>query len=346
MAISTSQTVRACVLLALAIAAAGVLAPGSSAQLAPPSHAAATTTVPRLIAIRAAHHPGVDRLVFEFSGTPPSRQNVRYVNQLIADPSGRPIPIAGRAIIAASFFPATARRGATSVTVPGRLAFALPNVMTVVPAGDFESVLSYGIGLAKRTTFRVFTLTSPSRVVIDIDTQFQTVLKKVYFENQPRFAAGTQPYVTAVLRRVLPGAPATGVMDRLFAGPTRRRICVRPAAPAIARDRLHRTVDHRPGREGQAHGRLLERRLDIHHRRRGLPDAQAVRHCRLRQDLRPGGSHRETEREQRLDPILPRALTRARCKHRRASPVWPAHLGSRPTPCRWPRHRAAHPASA
>ena len=220
MAIPAPQTVRACVLLAFAIAAAGVLAPGSSAGLTPPSHAAATTTVPRLIAIRAAHQPGFDRLVFEFSGPPPSRQNVRYVDRLIADPSGRPTPIAGRAILAASFFPATARGGATSVTVPERVAFALPNVMTVVRAGDFESVLSYGIGLAKRTTFHVFTLTSPSRVVIDIDTQFRTVLKKVYFENLPRFAAGTQPYVTAVLRPVLPGAPATGVMDRLFAGPT------------------------------------------------------------------------------------------------------------------------------
>jgi hypothetical protein len=93
--------------------------------------------------------------------------------------------------------------------------------MSVVRAGDFESVLTYGIGLAKSTTFHVFTLTSPSRVVIDINTRFQTVLKKVYFENLPRFARGTQPYVTAVLRRVLPGAPATGVMDRLFAGPTR-----------------------------------------------------------------------------------------------------------------------------
>ena len=42
----------------------------------------------------------------------------------------------------------------------------------------------------------------------------------MYFENLPRFSAGTQPYVTAVLRPVLPGAPAVGVMDRLFAGPT------------------------------------------------------------------------------------------------------------------------------
>ena len=219
MKISTSHTARVCVLVALALGAAGVLTAGSSAQVAP-SHVAATATASRLVAVRAAHHPGYDRIVFEFSGPAPSRQHVRYVNRLIADPSGRPIPIAGRAILAASFFPATAQGGAASVTAPGRVAFALPNVMTVVRAGDFESVLSYGIGLAKRTTFHVFTLTNPSRVVIDIDTPFKTIPRKVYFENLPRFSTGTRPYVTAVLRPVLPGAPAVGVMDRLFAGPT------------------------------------------------------------------------------------------------------------------------------
>ena len=219
MRISTSHTARVCVLVALALGAAGVLTAGSSAQVAP-SHVAATATASRLVAVRAAHHPGYDRIVFEFSGPAPSRQHVRYVNRLIADPSGRPIPIAGRAILAASFFPATARGAAASVTAPGRVAFALPNVMTVVRAGDFESVLSYGIGLAKRTTFHVFTLTNPSRVVIDIDTPFKTIPRKVYFENLPRFSTGTRPYVTAVLRPVLPGAPAVGVMDRLFAGPT------------------------------------------------------------------------------------------------------------------------------
>jgi len=205
--------------VALTLGAAGVLTTGSSAQVAP-SHVAATATASRLVAVRAAHHPGYDRIVFEFSGPAPSRQHVRYVNRLIADPSGRPIPIAGRAILAASFFPATARGAAASVTAPGRVAFALPNVMTVVRAGDFESVLSYGIGLAKRTSFHVLTLTNPSRVVIDIDTPFKTIPRKVYFENLPRFSTGTRPYVTAVLRPVLPGAPAVGVMDRLFAGPT------------------------------------------------------------------------------------------------------------------------------
>ena len=130
MAISTSHTARRWGLVALAIGAAGVLASGSSAQLAPPSHVAATTATSRLVAVRAAHHPGFDRIVFEFSGPSPSRQHVRYVNRLIADPSGRPIPIAGRAILAASFFPATAQGGADSLTAPERVAFALPNVMT------------------------------------------------------------------------------------------------------------------------------------------------------------------------------------------------------------------------
>ena len=220
MAISTSHTARGCVLVALALGAAGVLATGTPARVAPPSHVVATAATPRLVAVRAVHHPGFDRIVFEFSGPPPSRQHVRYVNRLIADPSGRLIPIAGRAFLAASFFPATAQGAAASGTAPERVAFALPNVMTVVRAGDFESVLSYGIGLAKRTTCHVFTLTNPSRVVIDIDTPFKTMPRKVYFENLARFSTGTQPYVTAVLRPVLPGAPAVGVTDRLFAGPT------------------------------------------------------------------------------------------------------------------------------
>jgi hypothetical protein len=213
------KAARTTVSLAVAIAALGPLAATVSAGQANRVHAAATAPA-QLIAIRAAHHPGFDRVVFEFSGLPPSRQQVRYVNRLIADPSGHPIPIAGRAILAVSFFPASAHSASGTSSGPDRTAFALPNVMSLVRAGDFEAVLSYGIGLTERAPVHVVTLTHPSRVVIDIDTRFRTVLKKVYFENAPRFAVGTQPYVTAVLRPVLPGSPATGMMDRLFAGPT------------------------------------------------------------------------------------------------------------------------------
>jgi hypothetical protein len=180
---------------------------------------ATATTVPTLVGVRAAHHPGYDRVVFDFTGGLPSTRSVRYVSQLIADPSGRPIPIAGRAILQVTMSQTNAHNSAGRSTAPTKVAFALPNVMTAVRSGDFEAVTSYGIGLAKKETFTVFTLRNPNRLVIDIKAAFPTVLKKVWLFNQKRFSVGTEPYYTPVLRPVQPLTPATGVMDRIFAGP-------------------------------------------------------------------------------------------------------------------------------
>jgi hypothetical protein len=44
----------------------------------------------------------------------------------------------------------------------------LANVMAVVITGDFEGVLSVGVGMRKQTWIRTFTLTGPTRVVIDV----------------------------------------------------------------------------------------------------------------------------------------------------------------------------------
>jgi hypothetical protein len=41
----------------------------------------------------------------------------------------------------------------------------------------------------------------------------------VWFFNQDNFVANQQPYFVARTRPVLPGSPARGVLDRLFAGP-------------------------------------------------------------------------------------------------------------------------------
>lgn len=194
---------------------AALVAPGAIAT----SNVATATTVPTLVGIRAAHHPGFDRVVFDFTGGLPSTRSVRYVSQLIADPSGLPIPVAGRAILSVTMFPTNAHTSTGRVTAPAKVAFALPNVMTVVRSGDFEAVTSYGIGLAKKETFTVFTLRNPSRLVIDIRAAFPTVLKKVWFFNQKRYLANTEPFFTPVLRPVRPFTPATGVMDRIFAGP-------------------------------------------------------------------------------------------------------------------------------
>jgi hypothetical protein len=181
---------------------------------------AAPPAVPTLIGIRAAHHPTFDRIVFDFRGGLPASHTAGYVPQLIGDPSGLPVPIAGRAILEVRLEPANAHDDAGNVTAPGRIAFGLPNIVTAVRAGDFEAVTTYGIGLAKRQPFRLFTLSKPDRVVIDVDAAFPTVQRRVYFFDSRRFAANQQPFYVPVLRPVLPLTPATGVMDGLFAGPT------------------------------------------------------------------------------------------------------------------------------
>lgn len=182
---------------------------------------AAPPPVPTLDEIRAAHHPGLDRVVFDFKGGLPSSVRVRYVDRLLADGSGLPVRIAGRAVLKVRFGFAKAH-DAGGQTVAARKAFALPNVMTAVRAGDYEAVTTYGLGLAKRTRFEVFTLRNPSRVVIDVRAAFPTVKRKVYFFHRDRFVANTEPFFVPRLRPVRRLTPATGVMDRLFAGPLPR----------------------------------------------------------------------------------------------------------------------------
>jgi hypothetical protein len=182
------------------------------------ARAAAAPTMPTLVDVRAAHHPDIDRVVFEFRGGLPASYRVRYVNRLIADGSGARVRVAGRALLRVRFEPAKAhnRRGAT---VAARTAYALPNVMTTVRAGDFEGVTTYGIGMAKETRFRTYTLTNPSRVVVEVGAAFPTVDREVFFLNRDNYVANTPPFFEAVTRPVRAGSPATGVMDRLFAGP-------------------------------------------------------------------------------------------------------------------------------
>ena len=178
----------------------------------------AAPSTPTLVGVRAAHHPGFDRVVFEFRGGLPTTRRARYVDRLVGDASGLPVRIAGRAVLRVSFSPANAH-DASGPTVRQRRAFALPNVLTTVQAGDFEAVTTYGIGLAKRTPFRVFTLRNPSRVVVDVRAAFPTTSRKVWFLDRDHFVDNVRPFFTPVTRPVRTDAPAVGLMDRLFAGP-------------------------------------------------------------------------------------------------------------------------------
>lgn len=207
--------------LLAAVLAPSLVAP-SSGQAASDAVSAAAST-PVLVAVRAAHRAGVDRVVFEFRGGLPEQREVAYVDRLFADGSGRRVRVAGQALLRIRFEAAQAHTDAGVATAaPRRVAFALPNVMTAVRSGDFEAVVTYGLGLARRTPVRVKTLRSPDRVVVKVGALFPTVQRRVWFFHRDRYADNREPFFVPVLRSVPPGSPATGVMDRLFAGPLPR----------------------------------------------------------------------------------------------------------------------------
>lgn len=174
---------------------------------------AAPAESPLLTGIRAAHHPGFDRVVFDFFGGVPAFREGRYVPTLKADPADFPIKVAGRAILQVSFRDARAHKLDGTDTSPNRTVFALPNVLTAVQSGDFEGVVTYGIGLAANQPFRFSTQSNPPRVVLDIDTDFSWVNRPVWFVDP-------SANVASVLRPITTSSQAHSLMDRLFAGPT------------------------------------------------------------------------------------------------------------------------------
>ncbi|GAA1010782.1 hypothetical protein Aple_066040 [Acrocarpospora pleiomorpha] len=187
--------------------------------LAIPASARAAT--PILVAIRAAHHPGLDRLVFEFKGALPAERSARYVTGLVADGSGLPVPVVGSARLLVRFGGATGHADDGNLSYgAARRTYALPGIIQVVNTGDFEAVLTFGVGVAKKTPFQLYTLKNPSRVVIELTTPYRTVNVKSYFLNSANFNVGRKPYTKGAVRPVVATGAATGALQRLFAGPT------------------------------------------------------------------------------------------------------------------------------
>jgi hypothetical protein len=136
-----------------------------------PASAQSQQSPATLVAIRAAYHPEAtpryDRVVFELRGQLPESIRVEYVSKLIADGSGLVVPVKGKGILKLVLSPTNAHTAAGTSTVPGRISYNLPIVREVVRSGDFEAVVSYGIGVSRKTEIRFFTLNNPTRVVID-----------------------------------------------------------------------------------------------------------------------------------------------------------------------------------
>jgi hypothetical protein len=109
------------------------------------------------------------------------------------------------------------QNGATTRT---RTAYALPNVITSVGAGDFEGTVTFGLGVQKRTSYTVTKLQNPDRVVVDVRAGFPTTNRKVWLVDTDAVETGNGPYFVPRQRPIRSDAPAAAALHALFAGPT------------------------------------------------------------------------------------------------------------------------------
>ncbi|MCD6727313.1 MAG: hypothetical protein LT070_08745 [Solirubrobacteraceae bacterium] len=142
------------------------------ASTAPVVVRATNTETALLTDVRVARHEGFDRVVFEFRNALPG-YDVRYVERpLLQDGSGSETAVNGRFIarirmehaLDADLSKESAPR---TYTGPDRFSPGSPEVVELVSAGGFEGVLTWAVGLGDRVDFRVLTLKSPARLVID-----------------------------------------------------------------------------------------------------------------------------------------------------------------------------------
>jgi hypothetical protein len=144
--------------------------PGASSH---PVRVAATNKETALLTdVRAARHEGFDRLVFQFRNAVPG-YDVRYVSKPVRqDGSGKIVPIAGNAVVGIRMENAldadlSQASAPPTYTGPRRFTPGTPELIEVARSGGFEGVLTWVAGLQGRVDFRVTTLSSPPRLIVD-----------------------------------------------------------------------------------------------------------------------------------------------------------------------------------
>jgi hypothetical protein len=114
--------------------------------------------------VRTATDACWDRVVIDLAGpaTSPAGYHVGYVDEVRQEGSGDVVPVPGAAKLQVSLLNPVS----PTFDAPGAVD-GYPTLRSVVYTGDFEG-LGMGIGVRERLPFRVFTLSGPDRIVIDI----------------------------------------------------------------------------------------------------------------------------------------------------------------------------------
>lgn len=113
-----------------------------------------------ITAVRAGTNECYDRLVFDING-PVAGYSVRYVSNVFAEGTGAVLPVTGGAKLEV-----VVRSLSDTTRMPRVNGF--PTFRSVIYGGSFEGQSTFGLGVRARLPMRVFTLTNPSRVVVDV----------------------------------------------------------------------------------------------------------------------------------------------------------------------------------
>ena len=117
--------------------------------------------------VRVGRHEGYDRLVVQFAnaGIPAYTVIPKSSARFWLDGSGLPVTLRGTAGIKLVIHPAS---GQGTFSGPTDVRTNFNQLLEIRQLGDFEGYVSWGLGLAKQSCKRVFTLSAPSRLVIDV----------------------------------------------------------------------------------------------------------------------------------------------------------------------------------
>jgi hypothetical protein len=120
-----------------------------------------------LFGAAAGCHATFDRFVVRARLATPG-YDARYVSRIVADPSGQAVALLGTKRIRLLVRQARGHTSGGTNLLPSVVTPRCSNLLQVKKVGDFEGIVSFGLGLRRKTGFRVFRLTGPTRVVIDV----------------------------------------------------------------------------------------------------------------------------------------------------------------------------------
>lgn len=117
--------------------------------------------------VRVGRHATFDRFVVKFRKAVPA-STVTYEEVLRMDGSGDKVELKGRKNVLVRLEPARAHRTNGSSTIPTGAVLGFPEIREWRVLGDFEGVVTLGIGVSRKRSVEVTPLMHPRRLVIDI----------------------------------------------------------------------------------------------------------------------------------------------------------------------------------